>query len=557
VWKIAIILAVIAAIIFLPAYTLLGAPAGTGGSGGGSNVQIAGDSPRKPPSNVAVDYNRTGIFFPLFAPPGKMWDDMLEYRSQHPSLPWVSVINPDSGPGTRVNDLYLDSISELRDYKVSVLGYVSTFWAGVPIEDAKADIERYKEFYDLDGIFLDEMSNQKQYVPYYQELTDYAKSLGMDYVIGNTGTDAAPEYVGVVDNIVISEGYGVPSLSRLGGWHVEHSRDNFSYIAHSQNTIDRSYVLTSADFASYVFFTDDYMPNPYDKFPSHFDELLAILDPGNPGHFHNVVVKSVSTTGAPVNGTLTLSHQRDTVATSKGWATFVGTAGDSYVATALNNRDYVFEHWEDGSRERTRDVQLQNSTRILTAYYRDRTDADPPGLTINAITEKGAELSMAVVIESNGERVDNGFTPFRFEGEPGEKYTVYVAEWSNFVFDRWAGDRSSNNWQEVILTGEEQILTAYYEYETPAAAMHTLTVNAYDSDGGIATMWTTIRQGDETHTGYTPMTIPVKRGDEYSVSVADWEDQVFDHWKDGSESRTTEIEIKKQHEEVIAYYAER
>ena len=553
-WKIALILAVIAAVIFLPTFAMLGAPAGPGSSTG--NVKVPDETPRKPPTTVAVDYNRTGVFFPLFAPPGKMWDDMLEYRSQHPSLPWVSVINPDSGPGDRVNDVYLESISELRDYRVSVLGYVSTFWAGVPIEDAKEDIKKYKEFYDLDGIFLDEMSNQKQYVPYYQELTDYAKSLGLDYVIGNTGTDAAPEYVGVVDNIVISEGYGVPSLSRLGGWHVEHSRENFSYIAHSQNTIDRSYVLTSADFASYVFFTDDYMPNPYDKFPSHFDELLAILDPGNPGGLHNVVVKSVDTEGAPVNGTLTLSHERDRVASTRGWATYVGESGDKYTATALNNRDYVFEHWEDGSRDRAREVELNDSTRILTAYYRDRTAADPHGLTINAITEKGAELSMAVVIESDGERVDNGFTPFRFEGAPGEKYTVYVSEWSNFKFDRWAGGRTSN-WQEVTLTGEEQILTAYYDYETPAAAMHTLTVNAYNSDGEIATMWTTIRQGDETHTGYTPMTIPVKKGEKYTVGVADWEDQVFDHWKTGSESRFTEVEIKKQHEEVIAYYAER
>ena len=550
-WKIAIILAVIAAVLFLPTYSMLGVRPP---SGGPDETGTPGIAPERSTSTVAVDHRKTGIFFPLFTPPGKMWDDMLEYRLEHPSLPWVSVINPDSGPGQRANPLYEENVAELRKSNVVVLGYVSTFWAGVPIEEAKADIDTYKKFYDLDGIFIDEMSNNKDFVRYYKELTDYAKEHGMSFVVGNTGTDATPEYVGAVDNIVISEGYGVPSLSRLGGWHVEHDKKNFSYIAHTQSTIDRSYVLTSADFASYVFFTDDYMPNPYDKFPSHFDELLAILDPGTPGKMHNVVVKSADLASAPVNGTLTLSLGSDRVASSKGWVTQVGTSGDLYTATALNNRDLVFEYWEDGSRARTRTITLDDSSKIVTAYYRERTAADPPGLTVNALTEKGGELSMAVIIESNGEIIQRGFTPFRFEGEPGEMYSVHISEWSNFVFDRWAGGEKSNR-QDITFANEEQVLTAYYHYETPATALHTLTVNAYNSDGSIATMWTTIRLGDETHTGYTPLTIPVEKDKTYAVSVADYQDNVFDRWETGEKSRSTDIKIESQHEEVIAHYA--
>ena len=551
-WKIAVILAVIAAVIFLPTYGMLGISLPNGGPDKGTRPPA--EEPKRGLPTVAVDHNKTGIFFPLFTRPGEMWDDMLEYRLEHPSLPWISVINPDNGPGQQALPQYTENVAELRKSNVVVLGYISTFWAAVPIEDAKKDINTYKKFYDLDGIFIDEMSNNKGFVGYYKELTDYAKEHGMTYVVGNTGTDATPEYVGAVDNIVISEGFGVPSLSRLGGWHIEHDKKNFSYIAHSQSTIDRSYVLTSADFASYVYFTDDYMPNPYDKFPSHFDELLAILDPRTQSKMHNVVVKSTDLTGAPVNGTLSLSLGDDKVASSKGWVMQVGESGDSYVATALNGRDKVFEYWEDGNRSRTKTITLDDSSKIVTAYYRAKTAADPPGLTVNALAENGGDLSMEVVVESGGELVERGFTPFRFEGEPGEKYSLYIAEWSNFVFDRWAnGDRS--NLQEITFTNEEQILTAYYHYETPAAALHTLTVNAYDSDGGIATMWTTVRLGSETHTGYTPLTIPVEKGKTYTVSVGDFRDNVFDRWEDGSNSRTTEIKIKSQHEELIAHYA--
>lgn len=117
------------------------------------------------------------------------------------------------------------------------------------------------------------------------------------------------------------------------------------------------------------------------------------------------------------------------------------------------------------------------------------------------------------------------------------------------------GGREKSNRQEITFANREQVLTAYYHYETPATALHTLTVNAYNSDGSIATMWTTIRLGDETHTGYTPLTIPVEKGKTYTVSVADFEDNVFDRWETGGKSRSTDIKIESQHEEVIAHYA--
>ena len=227
---------------------------------------------------VSVDHSRTGIFYPLFGLPGQTWDDMIKYRKAHPSLPWIAVINPLNGPGGP-NYVFATYVKEMQDADIEVLGYVSTYWSAVRLETVKDDIDKYKEYFDVDGIFLDEMSNRAEDAERYREITTYAKSVGMKYVIGNTGTDAAPDYIGVVDNIVISEGYGEPTLSRLAGWHVPYGRENFSYIAYNRNTVDPQYVATSTYFASYVYITDDYLPNPYDKLPSHFDALLACWNP--------------------------------------------------------------------------------------------------------------------------------------------------------------------------------------------------------------------------------------------------------------------------------------
>jgi hypothetical protein len=553
------------------------------GSGDGSTSRVDRDWS----TSVPVDYSKTGVFFPLFTQPGRFWDQMLEYRMEHPSLPWISVINPDNGPGKRPNPLYVQHLQDLKEAKVLVLGYVSTYWAAVPIETAKEDIRKYKEFYNLDGIFIDEMSNLKEFVPYYRELVSYAKSLGLNYTIGNTGTDAAPEYVGVVDNIVISEGYGVPTLSRLAGWHADHDKSNFSYIAHSQTTVDKVFISTAKDFASFVYVTDDTMPNPYNKFPSYFDDLLQVLDPKAKNNLHNLAIKSVDLAGAPVNGTLQISSAATTVAAADGgndgnnsngddlskplngreWVTYVGEGGKTYTVRALDNRDYVFEHWEDGSRDRTRTVSLDNGTSaVLTAYYnsKDAADRPKPGLTISALTDRGAELSMWTIIQSaNGTTVKTGFTPLRFtEGVPGQTYKVFVADWEYFKFNHWVAGGSNNNsnsaWQSVRYTGDEQYVAAYFSYNPPDRPLNTLTINTYDSSGQIVSMYATVNVvgGNSTtlQSGYTPWTLPVKAGQQYSVTAYDYKEHVFDQWENGSKNRTATVTVDSLHEKLVGYY---
>lgn len=508
--------------------------------------------PRDADRVVQVDYSKTGVIYPLFGLPGQTWDDMIEYRRAHPSLPWIAVINPLNGPGGP-NYVFETNVEKMQDADILVLGYVSTFWGGVPLETVRTDIDRYKEYFNVDGIFLDEMSNEAEDVEHYREIAEYAKSVGMKYVIGNTGTDAAPDYVGVVDNIVISEGYGEPALSRLAGWHVPYGREGFSYIAYNRNTVDPQYVATSTHFASYVYITDDYLPNPYDEMPSHFDELLALLDPGAESNMRNVVAKSVDLVGQPVNGTLTISQESGVVASGGGWVTHVGVTGGTYEVRALDSRDYEFAHWEDGSTSPVRTVTLDSSSMIATAYFNERDEPREPGITVNTMTENGATLSMWTVIESGGQVVESGFTPLRFSGVEGQQYSVFVSDWQYRTFDRWL-DGSTANPYTFTYSGES-FLNAYYRYESPTDAQNTLTINTYDNNGNIITMWTTVRSGDaEVNQGYTPLTIPVTRGETYSVSVSDWEEFVFDRWEDGSNSRQTDITISELHENLTAYF---
>lgn len=568
--KVAVVLSVLAALIILPVIGLNpldripfprvsspanneGTPVPVGSTGGG----VIASTPKTyecTSDNVPVDKTKTGIIFPLFGTAGRLWDEMLAYRHMHPSLPWIGVVNPHNGPGTEWEAVYDRYVTVMQECHISVLGYVSTFWGAVPLNTVKDNIDKYKQFYGIDGIFLDEMSNKAENVQYYKDITAYAKSVGVKYVMGNTGTDAAPEYVGVVDNIVISEGDGAPTLSRLGGWHVGYGKENFSYIAYSQSIVDTQYVATSASFVSYLFITDAHLPNPYNQMSSHFDELLALLDPGKSADIHNVVVKSVDIGGSPINATLDISAGQDKLVSDKGWVTYVGSEGKEYTVTALNNKDYAFAHWEDGSISYTKEVKLGSVSVTHTAYYRERDKPAEPGVTINAMTEGGSDIRMWAVIESGGKMVKSGFTPLRFSDSPGQEYTITVAGWQYYTFNRWMDGQTSNTYK--LKYSGEQFLTAFYKYESPNKANDTLTVNTFGPKGEIVTMWTTVKDsaGATVEEGYTPLTIPVEEGKRYTVGVADWQNQVFDHWQDGSKNRFTEIKVRTPHEQVAAHY---
>ena len=78
----------------------------------------------------------------------------------------IVVVNPNNGPSTSKDSGYTACITYLRSKGVKVVGYVHTK-VGYPditgyrnINDVKTDIDTWFKFYTIDGIFVDEVSNQ-------------------------------------------------------------------------------------------------------------------------------------------------------------------------------------------------------------------------------------------------------------------------------------------------------------------------------------------------------------------------------------------------------------
>ena len=250
------------------------APAEGGGTGSvyvDSVALVAASAP----TSVATP---AGTIVPLYSNPSSAaWSAVAAAKRANPSVPVLAVINPYNGPGTSAQSNYTSSIASLVSAGVKVIGYVYTSYGKRLAGDVQADVDRYRSFYPgVTGIFFDEMATTVGLESYYAGLTAYAKSHGFDFTIGNPGSDSRASYVGTVDVILIYENSGLPTATRMAGWHSGYDKKNFGIIPYAV-AMDTAFVQTARSSVGYIYLQNDNLPNPWDTVPSYFGSLVTAL----------------------------------------------------------------------------------------------------------------------------------------------------------------------------------------------------------------------------------------------------------------------------------------
>lgn len=226
----------------------------------------------------------TGVIVPLYIYPGEDWDYLIEIKNNNSAVPIIAVINPNNGPGTSKDPNYVAAIQELKAAGIIVLGYTWTDYGDRSGAAVRKEISKYKNWYSVDGIFFDAMSNLRGKLKYYNNLDNFTKARGLTLTVGNPGTDTRPIYIGSVDNIVIYESPDTPELSYLGGWHSKHDKANFSFVSYDVSSPDESFVANATQHVGYMYITDDDLPNPYDSLPDYLATLVSAIDAANGGN---------------------------------------------------------------------------------------------------------------------------------------------------------------------------------------------------------------------------------------------------------------------------------
>ena len=132
-----------------------------------------------------------GVLVPAYFYPGSDSADWNRMCSAATQIPLMAVMNPDNGPGRSMDTNYLAANINLDACGGSTLGYVHTQYGKRPLSDVKRDVRRYFDWYQPDGIFIDEMSSSANptTLRYYRALAAYIRSVyPQAIIVGNPGT---------------------------------------------------------------------------------------------------------------------------------------------------------------------------------------------------------------------------------------------------------------------------------------------------------------------------------------------------------------------------------
>lgn len=220
---------------------------------------------------------RAGLLIPLYAYPMPA-GELVKLREEYPGLPIIVMVNPSNGPGSKLDAArYAGAIRELRAANITVVGYVYTSYTRRSVEDVERDVEKYASWYELDGIFLDEVTcdENASHLEYYRRLAERIRSMGLKLVIGNPGTWAAEEYFDFFDIVVIWENPQYPPLEELQRY--KSLREKAAVLVYNQEELDEEKLSRLIENVKWIYVTDDGGENPWDTLSTHLRDTARII----------------------------------------------------------------------------------------------------------------------------------------------------------------------------------------------------------------------------------------------------------------------------------------
>jgi hypothetical protein len=245
----------------------------------------------------AVVGNSLKILLPLYSypnwyePKSYLWLDVALAAQK---VPIVAIINPNNGPdGNPPNQDYQRGLKDLRESGVTILGYVYTKYGDRPMLEVRRDIDLYRNYYDVGGIFLDETASNTKQLNYYRDIYQYIKTQTNFQVVTNPGTHTDESYLTLpaTDTAVIFEDYAKAWLSYEPDSYVsQYQNERFASLIHSvpdaatmKDYLDRAITLN----IGYMYITDDSPSSedgdPWNSLPSYWQEEVNYIQSLNQG----------------------------------------------------------------------------------------------------------------------------------------------------------------------------------------------------------------------------------------------------------------------------------
>ena len=179
--------------------------------------------------------------------------------------PALVIVNPHNGVGAASQSAYAAAVKRAQRAGIKVIGYVSTAYGKRAASEVLAEAERYRRWYGVDGIFLDETSHHAADLPYYRGLSDRLRPSAHPLVF-NPGVVPARAYFDLADVVVTFEGpfrdYR-EALARRPGWLGDQPAGSIAHLVYAASPADAETVAALRPHAGFVYVTAGVLPDPW------------------------------------------------------------------------------------------------------------------------------------------------------------------------------------------------------------------------------------------------------------------------------------------------------
>ncbi len=217
------------------------------------------------------------IGVPAYYYPGPAWDETVAPGRGVRYL----VVNPGDGPGPALDPAYVDGITRVRSSDVRLLGYVATTWGARPSADVLEDVRRFRDWYGVTGVFLDEASTARDQLPHYRDLTRAVRDGAEDALVAlNPGVAPDEGYACIADLLLQFEGsWSTYERWSPPDWQSDHPCDRFWHVVYDTpaRRMRQALERAAACRAGVVYVTDRRLDNPWDGLPSYWSAEVAAV----------------------------------------------------------------------------------------------------------------------------------------------------------------------------------------------------------------------------------------------------------------------------------------
>lgn len=208
------------------------------------------------------------VAVPSYFYPGNDWQRLEDAAP----TAGISIVNPNSGPGTGVDQAFVDQVKSAQSKGQLVLGYVRTQWAARSSDEVKAEVDEYYNWYGVSGIFFDEAATDCGSEPYYENLKSYVKAKDSSAtVVLNPGTSTAECYTQAADILVTFEhDYGTYTGYTPDSWTLNYPAERFWHLVYDTPAGQLGDAITRSknNHAGWVYATPLPLdPNPWGALP--------------------------------------------------------------------------------------------------------------------------------------------------------------------------------------------------------------------------------------------------------------------------------------------------